>query len=341
MSPFMSGQQDDEGLVNVNQLNFSWRWSQNTNRMLCHSSLGNAITSVDVSFYQSPELLINYITPSSIYPIPTVQTLPYSKLQQYIKPVSAFATATTQTLVSDSIKLSMIPHKMYLFIRHARSQSNYTLPDSFAKISRVSVLWNNQSGLLSTASPQDLYSITNRCGSNLSWPQYSKYRGSVFCVEFGEDLGLEANEAAGVAGQYTIQVQADVTNLSETGDYEFMQVFDMPGTISVFENGSRASIGNFSQAMVLAAHQGNVEMSHELYQSLHGGSFASFMSGFKNFVKNVASGVGSVAKIAAPIVGALAPEFSPILGTVGSVAQGVSRAAGGSRTTGGRLSRRR
>jgi len=342
LSPFLSGQDEDEGMVNVNQLNLSLRWVQLTNRVLCHASSGNPITAVSATFYQAPEVLVNYITPMITYPLPTVQTFPYSKLQQYIKPVGNFLAGSTQTLISDSIKLSLIPHRMYAYVRHARSSSDYTVADSFAKISRMSVLWNNQSGLLSTASEQELFDISSRNDCNLSYPQWDKYRGSVMSVEFGKDIGLQANESAGVAGQYTIQVQIEATNLDDTGDYEFFLIMDQPGTFSVFENGARASIGNFSEAMVLSAQQGETESSHAVYTALHGGRLnGRFMKGFKNFVHRFASGLGSVANMASPIVSALAPELAPALGLVQKIAPQVAAASQGSgRTTGGRLSRR-
>ena len=339
LSPFLSGQEQDEGMVNVNQINLSMRWVQLTNRVLCHSSAGNPITAVSATFYQAPEVLMNYISPMITYPLPTVQTFPFSKLQQYIKPVGNFVAGSTQTLISDSIKLSLIPHRMYAFVRHARSSSDYTVADSFAKISRMSVLWNNQSGLLSTASEQELFDISSRNDCNLSYPQWDKYRGSVMCIEFGKDIGLQANEASNVAGQYTVQVEIQATNLDDTGDYEFFLIMDQPGTFSVFENGARASIGNFSEAMVLSAQQGDTESNHAVYTALHGGG--RFMKGFKNFVHRFASGLGDVAKMSAPIVASLAPELSPALGLVSQIAPQVAKATqGGGRVSGGRLSRR-
>ena len=343
LSPFLSGQEQDEGMVNVNQINLSMRWVQLTNRVLCHSSSGNPITAVSATFYQAPEVLMNYITPMITYPLPTVQTFPYSKLQQYIKPVGNFVAGSTQTLISDSIKLSLIPHRMYAFVRHARSSSDYTVADSFAKISRMSVLWNNQSGLLSTASEQELFDISSRNDCNLSYPQWDKYRGSVMCIEFGKDIGLQANEAAAVAGQYTIQVEIQATNLDDTGDYEFFLIMDMPGTFSVFENGARASIGNFSEAMVLSAQQGDTESSHAVYTALHGSGRLNgrFLKGFKNFVHRFSTGLGSVANMAAPIISSLAPELGPALSLVQQIAPKVAEASQGSgRVSGGRLSRR-
>jgi hypothetical protein len=95
--------------------------------------------------------------------------------------------------------------------------------------------------------------------------------------------------------------------------------------------------------MVLSAQQGDSESSHAVYTALHGGRLnGRFMKGFKNFVHRFASGLGDVAKMASPIVGALAPELSGALGLVQQLAPKVAAASqGGSRTTGGRLSRMR
>jgi hypothetical protein len=342
LSPFTNGESDEEAFCNINQLNISLRFVQLVNRVLSHSSAGNAITAVSVTFTQAPELLVNYITPQITQPLPTVQTLSYSKLQQYIKPVNGFVQGTTQTVISDSIKLSMIPSHIYLFVRHARSVSNYRVSDSYAKLSNINVLWNNQSGLLATASQEELYSIAKRAGSNLSWAQYSKYRGSVFCVTMGDDIGLNANECPGVAGQYTISVQAQATCLGGTGDYEMFLVLDMPGTTSVYENGCRSSIGNFSESMVLSAHQSSESMSHEVYSALHGGRRGgAFGSRFKTFIHKVSGGIQKASQFAQPFVDKIAPEYSGLVRGIGSVAGEVGNLTAGSRTSGGRLARMR
>lgn len=196
LSPFLSPfQQQEEGFVNVNQLNISFRWKSNLSQILSHSSLGNAITTVLVTMYQAPEMLTTFITPDLTQPIPQLQVLPYYNSQDYVKNIGAVAIGAEVLCISDSIKLSQIPRKLYLFVRHQRSTSNQNTSDSFLKIKRLSVLWNNQSGLFSSASEQDLFEISKRNGLNLTYPQWDKYRGGVMCIEFGKDVGLLDNEA--------------------------------------------------------------------------------------------------------------------------------------------------
>jgi hypothetical protein len=337
LSPFLNGlHRSDEGFVNVNQMNINMRWKQNISQILSHSSLGNAITSVSVSMYQAPELLTTFITPDLTQQIPQLQVLPYNKTQEYIKQMSSLNAGASTTVVSDSIKLSQVPRKLYLFARHQRSTSNQNTSDSFLSLENLSVLWNNQSGLFSSATPQDLYRISKHNGLNLTWSQFSKYRGSVFCAEFGKDIGLLDSEAPGCQGQYTIQVQATMKNQSTSAfTGEFYMIVLNEGTFSISENFARASLGNLNQQMVLMAKQ-SPELHHITYEQLQGGGF---FSGLKNIVNKIARGVQRVATspITQKIVGAVAPEFAPVVSGIGQFA-GMARKATGGRVAGGGVS---
>ena len=339
LSPFLTGfEAQDEGFVNVNQFNISIRWKSTLSQILSHSSLGNAITSVQVSMYQAPELLTTYITPDLVEPIPQLQVLPYVKAQEYIKSVELLAPGASTRVISDSIRLSQIPKKMYLFCRHKRSVVNQNYSDSFLGIDRLSVLFNNQSGLFASASEQDLFAISKSNGLNLSYPQWRKYRGGVFCAEFGKDIGLLDNEAPGVQGVYTIQVQMDVTNVSDSAfDGEFYVVMLNEGSFSISEQFARASLGNLSPQAVLMAKE-SVEISHLHYDQLQGGGF---FSGLKNIIHKIASGVGEVAGVAShvlPFIPGVGPEAAAISGAVGNVARGISGATKGGMISGGTLS---
>lgn len=343
LSPFLSpfGQQD-EGFVNINQINISYRWKSNLSQILSHSSLGNAITSVGVTMYQAPEILTTYLTPDLTQAVPQLQVLPFYNSQDYIKNIGTLVNGAGTRVISDSIRLSQIPRKLYLFVRHQRATSNQNTADSFLKITNLSVLWNNQSGLFSGCSDQDLFEISKRNGLNLTYPQWSKYRGGVMCIEFGKDIGLLDNEAPGCQGQYTMQIQMDVLNDSgESFTGEFYQVFMMEGTFSISENFARASLGNLNNEIVLQTKMNGREVDYHHFNSLTGGSF---WSGLKSFVNKVASGVGSVAKFVAPVLGAVAPQFAPLAAGIGGVADAVKGATGGrlagGRLAGGRVSRR-
>ncbi len=343
ISPFFNGcGMQEEGFVNVNQFNISLRYKSDLARVLSHSTLGNAITSVQVEFYQQPEMLCTFITPDMTQPIPDMQVLPYHKSQDYIKSVPSLAAGATTRVTSDSIKLSQIPRRLYLFVRHSRSSSTFNTSDSFLSVEGLSILWNNNSGLFSGATKEDLFEISRRNGLNISYQSWAKYRGGVMCIEFGKDIGLLDDEAPGVQGQYTIQIQMDVKNQSSSAfEGEFYQVFLMEGTFSIAENMGRASLGNLTKGLVLDSKEHPTpEVDYAHYEHLQGGSF---FSSLKNIVNKVAHGVGSVADVASKVVSAVPglSEIAPVISTVGDVAHGVEALSGkglaGGRLAGGRL----
>jgi hypothetical protein len=336
LSPFFSGQgRQEEGFVNVNQFNITLRWKSDLTKVLSHSALGNAITSVTVSFYRAPEILTTFITPALTQPIPSLQILPYHKITEYVKgnTPTALAAGASTTLTSDSIKLNQVPRKMYVYVKHSRDTSDYKVADSFLAIDSIDVLWNNQSGLLSNATQQDLYEISRRCGSNLSYPQWTDYRGSVFCAEFGRDIGLSADEAPGVQGQYTLRVTTTVTNKSSsdfTGDYYLLILNE--GTFSISENMARASLGNLTPADVLQAKEG-MELHPDRLADIEGGGFFTKL---KNVVSKVRHGAIKGLKLAervAPVAAAAFPELAPIA----AGARSARKALGGRPPVGGRL----
>jgi hypothetical protein len=341
LSPFLNGLHvSDEGFVNVNQMNINMRWKQNISQIMSHASgtqTSLPLTNIQVTMYRAPEILTTFITPDLTQPIPELQVLPYTKTQEYIKQMGTVTAGSTANVVSDSIKLSQVPRKMYLFARHNRATSTFSTADSYLALENLSVLWNNQSGLFSSATPQDLYRISKENGLNLSWAQFSKYRGSVFCCEFGKDVGLLDSEAPGCQGQYTIQVQATLKNQSTASfDAEFFMVIQNEGTFSISPNFARASLGNLNQQMVLMAKQ-SPELHHMTYRDLQG---AGFFSGLKNIVNKIARGVQRVADspFVHKVVGTLAPEFEPALGAVSTLASGARKVTGGA-VSGGKLKR--
>ena len=327
ISPMYNGHgSQEEGFLNVNRIQISYRWKSDLSKVLSHASTGNPITSVDVKFYQAPEILYTQITPDLTQRLPQLVVYPYCKLQEYLKPTNTFLAGQTRQLVSDSIKLSQIPNLMYVFARHARETSNYETSDSFLVLEKLDVLWNNQSGLFSQCGKQELFEISRRNGCNLSYPAFSKYRGSVFCAQFGTDIGLLDTEAPQVQGQWTIQVRPTFTNAStDDDDWDFYVVFANCGTFSISENMGRVSLGNLTPENVLNAKESD-ELDYQHYENLQGGKFHLKL---KHLINKVARGVQTGAKVAKAM-------NVPYASEVGEVA-GLARKLTGGRVSGGAL----
>ena len=333
ISPMYQGLgHQEEGFVNVNDLNVNLRFSSDVGRAWSHDST-TAMTSVATTFYQAPELLVTYLTPDMTQPIPELQLLPYQKSNEYVRTMSSMPAGASATVFSDTIRLSQIPRKLYLWAKRKENVENFTTSDSFPSIERVSVSWGNQSSLLASATKQDLFEISRRNGCNLDYPSWSKKRGSVLCLSMGTDIGLSDSEAPGVQGSYNIQVEITFKNNDTAAfDGEFILCACNEGVFSLGPNVARASLGNLTPQQVLQANEpGNVEVHHAAYADIEGGSF---WSSLKNIVHKVAS-------VATPILGAVAPEFAPLAqGIASATGSGYSGGRKGGRLSGGMIRRR-
>jgi hypothetical protein len=346
LSPFYNGlNTQEEGFVNVNQININYRLKSNLSKIWSHDVNGNNIPGVSVEFYQGkkPELLVTYITPDINQQRPAMQTLPYYKGLDYIKAPVTFAVGETNTIISDTIKLGQIPRRMYIFARRSRATSGLDKPNSFLAIKNMNILYNNESGLMSNASQQDLYEISRRNGVNMSYAQWSKYRGSVMCVEFGSQIGLPPNLAAGVRTDSNIQITTRFENVSgESFEAELYVIMMMEGTFQIAPNVGRATLGNLTMENALNAQVSN-ELDYSHYENLAGGGF---FSSLKSFVNKVARGVQTGANLAEEIAGPLGraiPSLQPALsmaGQIGGLAGQVREKSGG-RLAGGGMGRRR
>jgi hypothetical protein len=127
-----------EGFINVNELTVNLRYASNVARVLSHSTnSSNNITSVEVKFYQAPELLLDVYTPALTQQIPQLQILPYTKLNEYVRTMSDMPSGSTQQVFSDTIRLSQIPRYVYLFARRSDATSTFSTCDSFQVLNQL------------------------------------------------------------------------------------------------------------------------------------------------------------------------------------------------------------
>jgi len=195
------------------------------------------ISSVSVSSFQSSQLIFNFLTPHPSDLMPSRNCVPYYELPRYITSISPASTwtalasgsAPVQTVMkTSSLQLSQIPDKLIVFVRPATS-TNATA-DYFFPISNVVVNFNNMSGILSSATRQDLYRYSVENGSNQNYYEFSGLAnmadfagagrrvptvGSMLILEFGKDIQLSEDfYASGSLGNFNLQLNLTVENTS-------------------------------------------------------------------------------------------------------------------------------
>ena len=343
ISPLEQGiGKEEEGFVHIDSLNLTMRFRPSWNRFMSLKSTSTA-TNLNVSFYKPPEMHLNYLSVDRDMQLPMIQTLPYYKHLSYVQTGNQpLPSLTSQVVVLDAIRLSSIPKTLYLYAAHERSSRDEKTSDAFLAIDRVDVTFENRSGLLGTATAEDLYQISVSNGCNLTWEQYSKHKGSVLALQFGKDIGLDDGLAPGVRGNYSIQVTVTFRNPGANAfTYEAWQSYQMVGTVELSQGAGRATIGNLMPSEVLSAKSHNLTYYDVYPSAMYGGSF---WSSLKHIVSGVGKGIGKAAKavsgalpIAQQIAGVVAPELLPALSTVGQVAGTARRLTGQGLRTGGGL----
>ena len=351
MSPFYFGKDNSQGFFNVNTMDFTFNFiSSIANRVWSHiptiNGVANAITASTCTFGggqtmspalttfaggQVPCLFIKYITPqeTQVLSPQMVLTYPYFDIQRYASNVGTIASGASTTYPSNNIQLSSIPRRMYVYVRQTNAElyGNARHTDTYAQINNISIQFMNKNGLLSSCNMEQLYDMSKKNHCNMSWTQWSGgpvYRpgdwattmgtvGSIVCIEFATDIGLDSLDAPGKLAQCMLQVTVNFKNISDHAiDTVLMVVPILEGTFSIMGLGQASrNIGVLSSNDILYA-QANPWVNYNDVQKVNGGDFFSGLYDFGKSVHDFVKGHKLISK------GLLSP-----LGTVLDVVTGL------------------
>jgi hypothetical protein len=131
-------------------------------------------------------------------------------------------------MTSQSIQLNQVPDLILISVRVPMSNQNWANTSSFLTINNLSVNFNNASGLLASATQQDLYNISYRNGSAQSFYEFAgksqiadnatggvhtvPTTGSLLVLNPVYDFSLPSYLSASSLGQYQFQFNLSVTN---------------------------------------------------------------------------------------------------------------------------------
>lgn len=235
ISPFIycNPKSNSQGFYGVQNMNFIFNIADG-NRVW--RSANNWQQQVSVNNFSNSRLIFNFLTPHPSDLMPARNVVGFYELPRYITgnlPVftpSGTATAT-QVVRTTTIQLNQVPDKLIVLVRKAMGDQRPWDSDSFLVINNVSINFNNMSGILASATQQDLYRYSVENGSNQSWYEFSGYAngynaltgsgqkiptsGSVLILEFGKDIQLvEDYYASGSLGNFNLQLNLTVSNQS-------------------------------------------------------------------------------------------------------------------------------
>lgn len=357
LSPFLYGAGNDSAFLGVQTMDFNINWNGGQlarmwSHMVLPANQNPATLNPPTITFNNPVLLFKYITPSLLQRLPRSISYPYFSVDRYPTLAAApLAPNASIQLQSNNIQLKSIPRKIYFFARRPNNNETFLTTDTYFGIQNVSVNWNNESGLLSSATQHDLYNISKRNGVDLSWSQWAgnySYApqtplnnqriglvGSILCLAMGTDIALREDECPGMLGTYQLQIQATILNINtlETITPTLYMIIVSEGVFTVLDNRSVSQIGVVSKLDVIDSRMSPFVDYNMLY-NIHGGNF---WSSIKSFGSKVLHGLDKVHdfvrdnKLLSRGLSAVSmiPEAAPFAGPAAAVAKNLGYGDGG------------
>lgn len=279
LSPFIYGEPEynKQGLVGVNAMSFVFNIDSSCKRFFSTSNNFNINVQLGTQAQQNPftncRLLMNFLSTQPTDLISAKNVVPYMDLPRYLSLQSAtapLASGATAIFNSQNIQINQLPDYFIISVRKPMSQQTVKDSSTFLKINSISVNLNNTSGLLSSATPQDLWRISVNNHSQQSWLEFSGQAssannasgvgsliattGSLLILNPAYDLSLPDYLSCGSIGQYNFQFQISVTNIDPAQlTPEICIICVNSGVFTTLSGSSNIFTGILTKQMVLDA----------------------------------------------------------------------------------------
>lgn len=329
LSPFLNSlPNENAGLVGVNNMSMVLNVDSTCRRLFSTANNvvnggGNGLTGyiqsiglgwadapnggvADANGFTDTRLLFNFLSlqPEQYAKISTKNVVGYVDVPRYLTTfnnASAIAPGASSTINSQSIQLNQVPDLILITARVPMSSQNWNYTSSFLPITKISVNFNNASGLLSTATQQDLYNISFANGSSQSWHEFRgradfnqpgganpgtvsevPTTGSLLVLSPVYNFSLPSYLSASSLGQYQFQFQLTVENAYDfTVAPEICIITVNSGIFATQQGTSQIFSGILTKEQVLRTKEQNPQsaLTSVEYQRMIGGQFGNLGMG--------------------------------------------------------------
>jgi hypothetical protein len=332
LSPFLFGGKHDfnnQGFVGLNTLNLNLNIDSSFKRGFSSALLASAAeiaaggianTNATIALTEITEakLLLNFLTTQPTDLVKVKNIVPFIDYPRYLTTATnAINAAASSTITSQNIQLNQIPDLFIICVRKPMSTQTIRDANSFMQINSVSINFNNASGLLSSASRNDLWRMSRDNGSYQSWYEFygkiNKYNttadgnvadaarltalsqittGSLLVINPSRDLSLPAYLSNGSLGQFNFQIQINVTNNTTAPiTPELVVITANSGVFSTTAGSSAVYTGLLTKQMVLDTAQQENGISSSSVSRLTGGSLSDMISTSMKLVPTVSKAI--------------------------------------------------
>lgn len=346
MSPFTFQGKEEPGFFGIQTMDFNFNMGDLTRALSLSTVPGRIITSVAATMQNitqleggelKPTLFFKILTPKMPSKLSMITYKPYFQTDKYITEIGNVTAGNTTTVFSLTQTLNQIPGQMVIYLKRNIATRTPFTTDTYARIKALNLTWNNVTGNFGSWSERDLFLMSKKNGSSITWDQWrgpgaysvplvpAQFKevsgvGSILIIRVGQDLGLGKLEAPGVAGQYQIQFSVTFENISsEDINYSLYFIPVNEGFFWSVNQTCGTSTSILTQTEVAAA--GNYPTKPiPMLRTFLGGDFRS---AFKNLAAKFVSGyeaakptLGTIANVAS----ALSPGAAPVIGAVRGLA---------------------
>jgi hypothetical protein len=318
LSPFIwaDPKSNNQAFYGVQNMNFQFNLAPLTgvvNRVLRSvNAAAQNITNVSLFSFEKNQLLFTFITPPPSLLMPARNVVPYYEVPRYITGFTSEGANTAGVIIPATLQLNQVPDKLIIMIRKRLGAQRINDPDFCLPITNVSINWNNSSGILSSATPQELYRYSRDAGSNQNWQEFSgktfknvapvanvqngvtsniNTSGSFLMLDFGKAIQISDDwYAPGSLGSFNLQIKLSYLNTTAAALDAEVVIITLNSGVFVNERGSSSTYtGILTKQDVLDA-AGQEPVSHASVKRLVGG-------GFLDTLKSVVGKVAPIAKI--------------------------------------------
>jgi hypothetical protein len=311
LSPFIFAGLNDtsnQGFVGLNTLNLNINVDTSLKRFwskVPQLAAGSAGTfSITLNSITDAKLMLNFLTTQITDKVDAKNVIPFTDYPRYITGVTNSSTITknggSNSIKSQNIQLNQIPDLFIMALRKPLNNQTITDPNLFLPIKTISINFNNASGLLSSASQQQLWEMSRDNGVQQTWLEWSgranSYSpgldniaitdvaqlmdltaGSVLVINPAKDLSLPPNLSNGCIGQFNFQI--DVTGINYTSADIIPELIIIPvnsGVFTTIAGTSSITTGLLTSQMISTLNSsGGASVSSLRNQRLIGGNLSA------------------------------------------------------------------
>jgi hypothetical protein len=271
--------------------------------ILANQNLFTAIQFGAIKPPTQPSLLVKFLSVQPSDVIPPKNVVPYMSYPRYITSTvggGVLVQGTSRTITSSNLQLNQLPDLFIITVRKPMALQTIQDANFFLKIQSISVNLNNQSGLLSSASPEQLWRMSERNGSTQNWLEFSGMSvgnsgvaplgravplgttGSMLVLDPAYDLSLPDYLSSGSLGNYNFQFSIEVFNQSTQDFVPEVCVVCCNSGIMITDRGTTVTnTGILTKEMVLAAKGKKEDSTSAESHRLVGGSIHNLGSSVK------------------------------------------------------------